>query len=289
MDGSNIMWRGSIGCCLFSINYLHEAGWVCTLFLSFCQRHEALDGQQYTRQSIALYESIYGVDFVSPGGADVARELIGRMDLVRGARVLDAGCGLGGSSFMMAGEFGFQVTGMDLSNNMLDIAREKLAAHGLHDRVELVHGDCSEIPASGSYDAVYSRDVFLHIHDKARLFNALSGALAGGGTLLFTDYCCGEKPWPEDFETYVTDRNYCLHTLDEYSKLIESAGFENVVAEDLTSRFTEILEQELETIAGLDLKSDKLEALEESWKNKVRRSRSGCPRWGLFVAPKPRS
>ena len=104
-----------------------------------------LDGQQYTRQSITLYESIYGVDFVSPGGALVARDLIERMDLPNGARVLDAGCGLGGSSFMMAREFGLQVTGMDLSVNMLDIAREKLTGHGLEGRVELVHGDLSLI------------------------------------------------------------------------------------------------------------------------------------------------
>ena len=246
-----------------------------------------LDSQQYTRQSIALYESIYGKDFVSPGGATVARELIGRMGLPPSARVLDAGCGLGGSSFMMASEFGFQVTGMDLSNNMLDIAMEKLATHGLEGRVELVNCDCSEIPASGSYDAVYSRDVFLHIHDKAKLFTALYGALVEGGRLLFTDYCCGEKPWPADFQEYVEDRNYCLHTVDEYARLVEAAGFAEVMAEDLTSRFTAILERELETISGLGLADEKLASLEASWKNKVERSRSGCHRWGLFSAIKP--
>ena len=245
-----------------------------------------LDGQQYTRQSITLYESIYGVDFVSPGGEAVARDLIGRLNLPDGARVLDAGCGLGGSSFMMAREFSLQVTGMDLSNNMLDIAREKLTGHGLEGRVELVHGDCSELPPSGSYDAIYSRDVFLHIHDKAKLFSALFGALDRGGKLLFTDYCCGEKPWPTDFQTYVDERNYCLHTLDEYAQFIVAGGFVDVVAEDLTGRFTEILEQELKTISGLELADEKLASLEESWKNKVRRSQSGCHRWGLFTAAK---
>jgi len=246
-----------------------------------------LDSQQYTRQSIQLYESIFGKDFVSPGGESIAREIINHLKLPENSRVLDAGCGLGGSSFLMAREFGWQVTGMDLSVNMLEIAREKRAHHKLEDRVELEHGDCSEIPASNSYDAIYSRDVFLHIHDKATLFTALSGAMTTGGRLLFTDYCCGEKPWPDDFQTYVDERNYCLHTIEEYAKILQEAGFVQVNAEDLTGRFTEILEQELDTISALDLSDEKRTSLKQSWSEKLQRSRLGCHRWGLFSGRKP--
>jgi len=246
-----------------------------------------LDSQQYTRQSIQLYESIYGEDFVSPGGKTIAREIINRIDLPQNSRVLDAGCGLGGSSFLMATEFGWRVTGMDLSANMLEIAREKLAGHELEERVELIHGDCSSISASNSFDAVYSRDVFLHIHDKAKLFNALYQAMASGGILLFTDYCCGEKPWPDDFQAYVDERNYCLHTVDEYAKLIEQSGFEELKSEDLTDRFTKILEQELDTISTLELSDEKRFSLEQSWKKKLAQSRLGCHRWGLFSGRKP--
>ena len=32
-----------------------------------------LDAEQYTNASIAAYESVYGRDFVSPGGVDMAR------------------------------------------------------------------------------------------------------------------------------------------------------------------------------------------------------------------------
>ena len=39
-------------------------------------------------------------------------------------KVLDIGCGTGGSAFYMAKHYGVEVLGVDLSQNMLDIANE---------------------------------------------------------------------------------------------------------------------------------------------------------------------
>jgi len=179
-----------------------------------------LDSSQYLESSILQYESIYGEDFVSPGGRELASEMIAGMALAPGSRVLDVGCGLGGSAFVMAKDFGLQVDAIDLSRNMLALAERKLAANGLADRVSLQWGDCLELDCSDRYDAIYSRDVFLHIADKARLFPVLNAALKPGGQLLFTDYCCARKPWSDEFGAYVQERGYILHTTDEYAELI---------------------------------------------------------------------
>jgi cyclopropane fatty-acyl-phospholipid synthase-like methyltransferase len=96
-----------------------------------------LDSSQYLESSILQYERVYGEDFVSPGGREMAREMIGRMALAPDARVLDVGCGLGGSAFVMASEFGLQVDGIDLSRNMLALANQKLSANGLSRSVNL--------------------------------------------------------------------------------------------------------------------------------------------------------
>jgi len=134
---------------------------------------EFLDSSQYEESSILQYESIYGADFVSPGGRELAFEMIATMDLAAASRVLDVGCGLGGSAFVMASEFGLRVDGIDLSRNMLALAEQKLATNGLSNLVRLRWGDCLELDACEQYDAIYSRDVFLHIADKARLFERL--------------------------------------------------------------------------------------------------------------------
>ena len=189
---------------------------------------ETLDAAQYATASILEYEAVYGEDFVSPGGYEMANELISAMQLSPGSRVLDVGCGLGGSTFVMARDFDFIVDGIDLSLNMLKIANEKLRKYGLAERITLNHGDCLEMQCPDCYDAIYSRDVFLHIHDKARLFSVLKSLLRPGGKLLFTDYCCGEKPWKQEFSEYVDDRSYNLHTLFEYAALVSEAGFKQV-------------------------------------------------------------
>jgi len=247
-------------------------------------KQELLDSTQYLEESILHYEAIYGEDFVSPGGAPMARELIARLQLERNARVLDVGCGLGGSAFLMAREFGLRVDGIDLSRNMLALAGRKLAAHGLEALVSLRWGDCLELEQHDYYDAVYSRDVFLHIDDKPRLLATLAAVLRPRGKLLFTDYCCGPEPWSDDFTAYVEQREYRLHTIDEYAGLIAAAGFEAVEGIDLSKRFIEILEAEIGRIDALDLDSASRDELRDAWRRKLERARAGDHRWGLFSA-----
>ncbi len=243
-----------------------------------------LDSEQYSSNSILNYEAVYGEDFVSPGGRTLARELIARLRLKQGAKVLDVGCGLGGSAFLMAREFGFRVDGIDLSANMIEMARSKLKAHKIEDRVCLELGNCLELNRQRSYDGIYSRDVFLHIQDKARLFKKLHNALKPQGRLLFTDYCCSEKPWSEDFSRYVEGRSYFLNTLPEYTEVISDAGFCDIQCNDWTDRFIDILHGDLHTISGLEIEQAAKQKLKLGWREKLARAESGFHKWGLFTA-----
>ena len=248
---------------------------------------EILDSTQYAIDSILKYEKVYGEDFVAPGGKPMARELIGALDLPAGSRVLDAGCGLGGSAFLMAKEFDFQVEGIDLSVNMINIAQRKLKHYGLSDRVKLTLADCMEMDKSAYFDAVYSRDVFLHINDKSSLFKVLYQSMKGNGNLLFTDYCCGEKPWQPAFSEYVNDRGYSLHTIDSYVNLLSAAGFDEVEGIDMSERFIDILRVEIERINLSGIEKAAKDRLSEDWQEKIRRTEQGDHRWGLFKAYKP--
>jgi phosphoethanolamine N-methyltransferase len=243
-----------------------------------------LDGAQYTRASIEAYEAVFGPDFLSPGGRDTATALIRRLALEPGRRVLDVGCGLGGSAFLMAREFGLRVDGIDLSRNMIAMAKERLAANGLAESVSLEHGDCLSLGRPGRYDAIYSRDVFLHIHDKTRLFEVLAACLRPGATLLFTDYCCCPRPWSKAFAAYVEERSYCLQTVDEYAALLEAAGFTGISAEDRTAEFVDILHRELAAMPERGLEPALLDELRASWQQKIDRATRGEQRWGLLAA-----
>jgi len=152
---------------------------------------------------------------------DSARACIARLGLKPGMRVLDVGCGLGGSAFLMAREHGVSVHGIDVSANMLASAQERLRAEGLALQVTLVQADVVALPATTRYDVIYSRDVFLHIHDKTRLMALLYDQLLPGGLLFFTDYGRGEGQASAEFVAYIEQRQYDLRTVNGYRVLLD--------------------------------------------------------------------
>ena len=48
-----------------------------------------------------------------------------------GEKVLDVGCGIGGGPFMMSRKYGAVVHGIDLSSNVINIAKERAKKAGL--------------------------------------------------------------------------------------------------------------------------------------------------------------
>jgi phosphoethanolamine N-methyltransferase len=242
---------------------------------------------QYTLDEIRKYEAIYGRNFISPGGEATTRDLLSLVAFRPGMRVLDVGCGLGGAAFLMARTFGAHVHGIDLSQNMLRIARARCQEADLTEAVTFEHGDILRYDRSAAYDLAHSRDAFLHIHDKARLLAVIERCLRPGGQLLFTDYLCRAGAKSGAFETYIRQRQYDLRSLDEYRLLLEQAGFEVVLAQDRTADFIDILERELGQLGASRLDAREQAALAQSWQDKIRRARDGEQRWGVFVGSKP--
>ena len=66
-------------------------------------------------------------------------------------RIVDIATGTGDFAIALARHIpGAQVTGLDLSANMVEIGRHKVAEAGLDDRIELVTGDCLASPLEDS-------------------------------------------------------------------------------------------------------------------------------------------
>ena len=246
-----------------------------------------LDSGQYTRESILKYELVYGTNFVSPGGKHCAIELIEKLDVEPGGHVLDAGCGLGGSAILMKQQFGLNVDAIDLSDNMLALAQLRLTEAGLAGQLWLHNQNCLDIDVKNTYDGIYSRDVFLHVKEKTRLFAILFEALKPSAKLLFTDYCCSEGSWSDEFTEYVGRRGYHLCSVSEYRNLLSEAGFEVVEATDATNQFIAFSEPELKKIGTLDIDEDLRQSLKTDWHRKIDRARIGAQRWGQFLALKP--
>ena len=243
-----------------------------------------LDSKQYTELSILRYEAIFGHNYISPGGENIADEFINTLDLREGLSVLDIGCGLGGPAFRMARKSGVHVHGIDLSANMIRIAKTRLKEENLNNLISFSQANCLELQAFEEYHVIHSRDVFLHISDKNRLFEVIRRILVSGGQLGFSDYCLGAtKPSPE-FKGYLQERNYSLLNVEDYTTLLKKAGFTNIIGKDKTLLFIKILEKELNNLEMAPLNKKDKSSMRKSWKEKLKRAQSREQGWAWFTA-----
>ncbi len=247
---------------------------------------------QYSRNSILRYEMIFGPGYVSTGGHATTEDLCRRLGSVlqEGSRVLDVGSGIGGAAFHLARGYGALVTGIDLAEEMVAIAAERTKQERMTDSVNFLLGDVLETSFPEPFDIVWSRDAFMHIPDKPRLFSRLHQLLAPGGRLVITDYARGKSPAKPEFEQYIEKTGYHVIEPQEYGRLLESAGFVDVIVDDATARFIEILEVESARLVKnrrefLALFSDAdLKYLVDRWAMKIRFCRDGDMKWGIYRA-----
>ncbi|KAK8924086.1 Phosphoethanolamine N-methyltransferase 1 [Platanthera zijinensis] len=250
-----------------------------------------LDNVQYKSNGILRYEWIFGDGFVSTGGIDTTKEFVAKLDLKTGQKILDVGCGVGGGDFYMSENYGVDVTGIDLSINMISFALER--AIGRKCQVVFEVADCTKKTyPDETFDVIYSRDTILHIQDKPSLFRSFFKWLKPGGKVLISDYCKKSGKSSREFTEYILQRGYYLHDVETYGQMLADAGFQPIIAEDKTNQFVEVLQRELDAVEKNKeefirrfSKEDYYEIV-DGWKAKLKRSKTGEQRWGLFIATK---
>ena len=108
-----------------------------------------------------------------------------------GSRVLDVGCGIGGSARILARDYGFEVLAISISPGQIARARELTPPDLDHCRfavmdalaLELLDGNATE-----GFDAVWSVEAGPHMPDKQRYADELLRVLRPGGLLTVADW-----------------------------------------------------------------------------------------------------
>ncbi|WP_338521995.1 C17 cyclopropane fatty acid synthase CfaB [Pseudomonas batumici] len=114
------------------------------------------------------------------------RHLCRKLRLQPGEYLLDVGCGWGGLARYAAREFGVKVFGITLSKEQLALAKERVAAEGLQDKVDLQLLDYRDLPQDGRFDKVVSVGMFEHVgHANLKQYcKILFGAVREGGLVM---------------------------------------------------------------------------------------------------------
>jgi cyclopropane fatty-acyl-phospholipid synthase-like methyltransferase len=121
--------------------------------------------------------------------ANMNRAMLKRTSIAPADRVLDAGCGVGGSAFWIAEQTGATVTGANIQPLHLEIAREECARRGLVGRVSFEERDyCATGLEPESFDVVWALESVCHCEDKRKFLAEAYRLLRPGGRLIVGDF-----------------------------------------------------------------------------------------------------
>jgi tocopherol O-methyltransferase len=204
---------------------------------------------------IQLYEDLWGEHihhgYWEPGhsGGDrheaqvrAVEKLVAFAQIPDGARVLDAGCGVGASAVYLAARLGCTVEGITLSQEQVARAEVKAQAAGVAARTRFRRLDAmaTDYP-DDSFDVVWAFESCELMPDKAAFLTECRRVLRPGGVLVVATWCARDDQLTAS-EVRLLRRIYrdfvISHVLPlpEYARLCERLGYEQVQVVDWTDR-----------------------------------------------------
>jgi tocopherol O-methyltransferase len=157
-----------------------------------------------------------------------------------GERVLDAGCGLGGSSLWLARHRGAHPVGITTVEHQVHAAHAVAARRSLAGRARFVQADYTAMPfADGVFDVVWAFESLCHAVDKAAFYREAARVLRAGGRLVVAEYIRASRTY--DSTAHMLFREWLegwaipdLDTADEHLAAARNAGFHNEQLHDYT-------------------------------------------------------
>ncbi len=157
-------------------------------------------------------------------------------------RVIDIGCGMGGSSILLAKKFQCQVTGVTISPVQRRWAQWAARWSQAGNQTQFLRADAEEIAFDqGSADVVWSIECTEHLFDKPRFFKKCKDWLRPGGRIAICAWLCGDDesdPNTQRLVHEVCEGFLCpsLGTQADYRRWFTEAGLEMVTTEIWTDR-----------------------------------------------------
>ncbi len=160
----------------------------------------------------------------------------------KGDRVVDIGCGMGGSAIRLAKLRGCDVTGVTLSPVQKHWATVTSKLKGQGGDTRFLAADAEQVVFDPeSFDVLWSVECTEHLFDKPAFFQRAAKWLRPGGRMAICVWFEGEdttKPGHREMVEEVCHRFVCpsLATRDDYASWMTDAGLEVTHSEDWTER-----------------------------------------------------
>lgn len=157
-----------------------------------------------------------------------------------GEQVLDAGCGVGGSSIFLARALGCELVGISLSEQQVKSAKRNAEKLGVSDRTQFTTADYRATPfANASFDVIWALESAVHDPEKQDFFKEASRILRPGGRIIMGEYIKTDR-------TMTSKENRLFHrwldtwaisdltTLPQLTSVANSYGLEPLSIKEIT-------------------------------------------------------
>lgn len=220
-----------------------------------------------------------------------------------GEKVLDAGCGIGGSSIWLAENCGVSVIGITLSPEQADMARANAKRRNVADRTDFQVADyCATDFADGAFDVVWGLESVCYSLNKLDFVREAFRVLRPGGRLITADGFALKRAYSED--EWKTIRicldGWAIPNLsvpEDFQAHLQDAGFACISYRDISANtlpsarrmyYTALLTYPMQRImAGLRLRTAAQSGNFYTALNQYRIFRDGMAGYGMFCAVKP--
>ena len=173
--------------------------------------------------------------------------IIKKLNIKKGQKILEVGCGWGGMAFEIAKQKDCEVKGISLSTNQINYCKKKAKELGLDNQVNFELADYREI--KGKFDRIYSVGMFEHVGKKFYkiFFESMNKLLKENGIFLLHTIGVVDKPSPPNkfINKYIFPGGVCP-SFSQIIKPIEKTGLIVSDSETLIRHYDKTLENWLE-------------------------------------------
>ena len=160
-------------------------------------------------------------------------------EVPHGARVLDVGCGLGGSALWLARHRDCRVTAITLSPIQVWMATRRARVEGLGERVRFRRHDANHLRLPQSFDVAWIVECSEHLEDKGGFIASCARLLEPGGRIALCAWVASGDPDCAEHSRLVEEVCHgmlcpSLARAAEYADWLRASGLEAIQAEDIT-------------------------------------------------------
>lgn len=156
-------------------------------------------------------------------------------------RVLDAGCGVGGSSIFLAKNYGCNVTGITLSHEQVKHAKKYAETENVNELTTFLVSDYTKVPyKENSFDVIWAIESVCHANNKEDFLKESYRLLKKGGRIIVADGFQSKSPMSESEKALLkrSFKGWGVNSLEidiAFHEFLKEQKFKCIKEQDVTS------------------------------------------------------